>query len=258
MERIRRKIIFTGKRQDLTQLTLDRFNYCEDDYLFFDPVLLFNEIDWTNGLQEAGVLNYIYGKLFNGFLIESKTLVCYWPYTDSSGSQWFSLLEYAKKAGVRVELNYFNEEKNAHDEIPLELQVNWKELILELIESISNDLIYNENLVEIAHLKSTSSSITIFSQIKEDKLSYFFLTSDQEIFEFEPQYAFEKSANLNYVSLYENFENLIVAIQSEIDLGLYTVKFKDCKLEKVYFNLLLKKNTKLNLIQNWMDSYSLN
>jgi hypothetical protein len=258
MERSRRKIILTGKRLELSQLTLDPFNSLENEYLFFDPVSLFNEIDWTSGLQEASTLNYIYGKIFDGFLMENKTLVCYWPTTDFPDSQWFSLLEFAKKAGIRMELNYFNEERSAQDEIPKELQSNWKELILELIESISNDLILNEGLAEIAQLKNTSSSITIFSQKDGDKLSYFYLTSAQEIFEFEPQYAFEKSENINYIPIFEDFENLLVAIQSDIDLTSYTVNFLDSKLEKVYFNSLMKKNVDVNLIQNWMDNYFLN
>jgi len=42
MERSRRKIIVTGKRLELPQLTLDRFNSLENEYLFFDPVSLFN------------------------------------------------------------------------------------------------------------------------------------------------------------------------------------------------------------------------
>jgi hypothetical protein len=140
----------------------------------------------------------------------------------------------------------------------MELQTNWKDLILELIESISNDLILNEGLAEIALLKNTYSSITIFSQNEGDKLSYFYLTSAQEIFEFEPQYAFEKSENSNYVSVFEDFKNLLEAIQSKIDLASYTVDFLDSKLEKVYFNSLMKKNINVNLIQNWMDSYFLN
>jgi hypothetical protein len=258
MERSRGKIILTGKRLEVPQLTLDRFNSLENDYLFFDPVSLFDEIDWTSGTQEPSVANYIYDKIFDGFLIENKTLVCYWPTTDFPDSQWFSLLESAKKAGIRMELNYFNEERSAQDEIPMELQTNWKDLILELIESISNDLILNEGLAEIALLKNTYSSITIFSQNEGDKLSYFYLTSAQEIFEFEPQYAFEKSESSNYVSVFEDFENLLEAIQSKIDLASYTVDFLDSKLEKVYFNSLMKKNINVNLIQNWMDSYFLN
>jgi hypothetical protein len=157
-----------------------------------------------------------------------------------------------------MELNYFNEDRSAQDEIPEELQKKLKELILELIESISNDLIFNEGLAVIAQLKNSSSSITIFSQNEGDKLSYFYLTSAQEIFEFEPQYSFEKSDTSNYVSIFENFENLLVAIQSEIDLSSYTVDFLDSKLEKIYFNLLMKRNVDVNLIQNWMDSYFLN
>jgi hypothetical protein len=78
MERSRRKIILTGKRLELPRLTLDRFNSLENEYLCFDPVSLFNEIDWTSGLQEASVLNYIYEKIFDGFLMENKMLVCYW------------------------------------------------------------------------------------------------------------------------------------------------------------------------------------
>jgi hypothetical protein len=258
MERIRRKIILTGKRLELTQLTLDHFNSLENEYLFFDPVSLFSEIDWTSGLQEASVLNYIYEKIFEGLLMENKTLVCYWPTTEFADSQWSSLLGFVNKAGIRMERNYFNEDRNAQDEILDALQTNWKELILELIESISNDLILNEGLVEIARLKNASSSITIFSQKEGNKLSYFYLTSAQEIFEFEPKYSFERSENSYYVPIFEDLEILLVAMQSEIDLTSYSVDFLDSKLEKVYFNSLVKKNMDVNLIQNWMDSYFLN
>lgn len=131
-------------------------------------------------------------------------------------------------------------------------------MILKLIESISNDLILNEGLAEIAQLKNTSSSITIFSQKKGDRLGYFCLTSAQEIFEFEHQYSFEKSENLNYVSIFGDFENLLVAIQSKIDFTSYTVDFLDSKLEKIYFNSLMKRNVDVNLTHNWIDSYFLN
>jgi hypothetical protein len=49
----------------------------ENEHLFFGMILLFNEIDWTNGLQEASVLNYICEKIFNGFFIENKMAACY-------------------------------------------------------------------------------------------------------------------------------------------------------------------------------------
>jgi len=54
--------------------------------------------------------------------MENKTLACYWPTTGFKDNQWFSLLRFTKKAGIRMELNYFNEDRSAQDEIPEELQ----------------------------------------------------------------------------------------------------------------------------------------
>ncbi len=78
----RRKIILIGKRLELIQLTLDHFNSLENEYLFFDSASLFNEIDWTRGLQEASVLNYIYENIFDGFFLGNKTLLCYLSTTE--------------------------------------------------------------------------------------------------------------------------------------------------------------------------------
>jgi|GEM_PF-2548048 hypothetical protein len=43
-----------------------------------------------------------------------------------------------------MKINYFNEERSTHDELARESQVNWKGVMLELIESVSNDLVLNE------------------------------------------------------------------------------------------------------------------
>lgn len=258
MQLNRRKIILTGKRLELSELTLDEFNSCDSDYLILDPVSLFKEIDWINAFEKPSILNSIYEKLFEAFLIENKTLVCYWPAAKFPDQQSFSLLESLKKSSIRIVLNYFNEEINTQTEMPYELQNCWEKLVLELIEAISNDLILNEGLVEIAHLKKNSSSITIFSQTQSDKLTFFYLNSDQEIFDFEPQYAFEKSSDVNYVSVFGDFEDLVASMQSEVDLTSYNVNFIDGKLEKIFFNSLIKKDMEVNLIQSWMDSYFLN
>jgi hypothetical protein len=258
MELCRRKIILTGKRLMIQDLTLDHSHSLENEYIFLDPLSLYDKIDWTNWNDEVSVLNYIYEKLFDNFLMENKTLVCYWPIIDFTDCQWFNLLEFAKKASIRIDLNYFNEERNAQDETSLELQTIWKELVLELIESISQDIIFNEELVEIGQLKNDQLSITIFSQNKGEKLSYFYVTSAQEIFEFEPQYEFEKDEKSTYVPIFTDFEGLLGSLQKEFDLVSYAVKFFDSKLEHVYFKALIKENMNVNLIQNWIDFSSLN
>ena len=258
MERIRRKIILTGQRPDSKNLTLDGFQFSNNQYLIFDPISLFAEIDWTDYANNEDVLNFIYGKLFDEFVIENKPMLCYWPKVDFPDSHWFGLLQLANRSGVAIEINFLNETGTNDEEIPEVLQHTWKEFLLEMMESLSEDIKLNEGLEEIAFLKSSDLSITIFSQRVEDKLSYFFVNSSEAIFDFQPQYEFEKLENVNYVEEFESFERLLEKIQNQNKLVLFESSFFDTTLEKVYFNTIRENNYDINLIQDWQKSYSLN
>lgn len=258
MKRIRRKIILTGQRSDAMNLTLDGFRFLSNEYLYFDPISLFAEVDWTSYENNVDTLNLIYGKLFDEFVIENKTLVCYWPSSNFPDSHWFDLLSLAAKASVAIEINYLNEGSKTEGEIPEDLQHTWKKFILEMVASLAEDIKINEGLEEIAQLNSSDQSISIYCQKDSGIYKYFYLTSTQEIFQFEPQYEFEKKENIDYVEEFEDFEKLVEQIQSKIDLSLFESSFFNVSLEKIYFNVILKKDFHINLIQNWMKNYSLN
>lgn len=258
MDRLRRRIILTGKRLDKGQLTLDSLHSFSNDYLFFDPIELMKEVDWTQYESNTACINTIYKKLFDGFVIENKTLVCYWPATNFPDSYWDDCVDAAKKAGILVEVNSFIEEMNQSDELLIQFQSLWKELLVEMIQSVSEDIILNEKLEEIARLENEDYSITIFAQHEIDRINYFYVSSVQEVFEFVPQYEFEQTSKLHHTHLFETFEALLQAVQSEFDLATLQVEFLNKRLEKIYFNSLLNKNIDLNLIQNWMASYSMN
>lgn len=258
MERTNRKIILSGIKLDAKQFTLDGVNGFNNDYLFFDPIDLFHTVDWTSYKSNSVVFNQIYQRLFKAFVMEKKTLICYWPSTDFPDSYWFEFMNYSKKAGITMEATYFKKVENDTDELPSELQLIWKELVLELVESISDDIVLNEGLEEIAQLKSVNSSITIFSQRKENKLGFFYMSSLHEVFEFEPQYEFERGTKHSDIIVFENFESLISALDFQLDLTSFNVEFLNNTLEKVYFKSLLRNNLTINLIQDWVETYSLN
>lgn len=258
MKRVRRKIILTGQRSSSMNMTLDGFQFLSKEYLYFDPVSLFSEIDWTNYEDSVDTLNHIYSKLFDEFVIENKTLVCYWPSSNFPDSHWFDLLSLAAKSSVSIEINYLNEDKNITEEIPEELQHTWKKFILEMVDSLSDDIKLNEGLEEVAHLKSTDQSIIIYCQKNLEINKYFYLTSSQDIFQFEPQYEFEKKENIDYLEEFNDFESLVEQIQRKTDLSSFESSFFNVALEKIYFNAILKMDSHINLIQNWVKNYSLN
>lgn len=98
----------------------------------------------------------------------------------------------------------------------------------------------------------------IFSQKNQDKLNYFFVTSSQAIFDFQPQYEFGKAKNINYVKEFASFKKLLEKIQSQNNLVIFESSFFNTALEKVYFNTIRENNYDINLIQEWQKSYSLN
>jgi ribosome assembly protein YihI (activator of Der GTPase) len=84
------------------------------------------------------------------------------------------------------------------------------------------------------------------------------VNSSEAIFDFQPQYEFEKLENVNYVEEFESFERLLEKIQNQNNLVLFESSFFDTTLEKVYFNTIRENNYDINLIQDWQKSYSLN
>jgi len=88
-----------------------------------------------------------------------------------------SLLEFAKKAGIRMELNYFNEGKKCSRLRYLkELQSNWKEVDSRVtFESISNDLnTLMEGLAGNSAVEKTSSSINQIILTKRTEITELF------------------------------------------------------------------------------------
>jgi len=128
--------------------------FSNNQYLIFDPIPLFAEIDWTDYDNNVDVLNLIYGKLFDEFVVENKPMLCYWPRNNFPATHWFNLLQLANSAGVGIEINFLNETNTNDEEIPEALQDAWKKFLLEMMESLSDDIKLNEGLEEIAYLKS--------------------------------------------------------------------------------------------------------
>ncbi|MBA4301133.1 MAG: hypothetical protein C0433_13675 [Cyclobacterium sp.] len=57
---------------------------------------------------------------------------------------------------------------------------------------------------------------------------------------------------------FETFNEMLEKLLMKNDLSLYESKFVDIKLEKTYFNFLAKEFKTKNLIENWLNTYSMN
>ncbi len=57
---------------------------------------------------------------------------------------------------------------------------------------------------------------------------------------------------------FETFNEMLEKLLMKNDLSLYESKFVDKKLEKTYFNFLAKEFKTKNLIENWLNTYSMN
>lgn len=188
---------------------MDGFQFSNNQYQIFDPISLFAEIDWTDYANNEDVLNFIYGKLFDEFVIENKPMLCYWPKGDFPESHWFGLFQLANSVGIGIEINFLNESGTNGEEITEAFQHTWKEFLLEMTESLSEDIKLNEGLEEIAFLKSSNLSIIIFSQRVKDKLSYLFVNFLGAIFDFPTQYEYKRLENVNYVEEFECFKRIV-------------------------------------------------
>ena len=52
--------------------------------------------------------------------------------------------------------------------------------------------------------------------------------------------------------------DMLEDLLDDLDLGSYKTQFSDKQLEKTYYNRISKELKVKNLIENWLETYSLN
>lgn len=227
------------------------------DIVILDPIQLFSELDWTHFEYDVRVINRIYSRLFDEIVISNKQLVCFWPLSKQSGSEWIELASLCNQNCCALEIYksvILSDENYGFSEEILEA---WMKFVYFLIESLLDDIQLNEDFEEIATLTSDRDSIILFKLELEGRVRYSFAFDSQQMtLGLTPK--MDSHRNEFSQPSFETFKEMLVKLLGESDLSLYQTRFADPQLEKAYFNVLAKEFKTKNLIETWIKSYSLN
>lgn len=231
-------------------------NSSRSELVILDPFQLISEIDWTLAGNEANVVNKIYSRLFDEVVVCNKKLVCFWPLSDQFGSEWVDLASLCKANTYELEIfksTLFDRDNYGFSDEELRA---WKKFVYLIIESLLSDIQLNEGLEEIAALTSNQNSIILFRLEQNGKFRYSFafdsynssVTSIQK----------ESFPNPIIQPPFDSFKEMLEELLEKNDLSLYQTKFFNLQHEKAYFSVLAGDFKTRNLIETWIECYSLN
>jgi hypothetical protein len=257
MKTICKKIILVDQHDSLRS---ELVNYSIDqnrETFFLDPVQLFNQIDWTQFDQDAEVIKEIYSRLFEEVIINQKQLLCFWPLSDQLGSEWLELSSLCKQN--KFELDAYRQSIFTcnREELSTEILNAWKKFTYFLVESLLGDIQTNEHFEEIATLTGSKKSIVLF-KMEENGCTRYSFSPNLDFSDCDPKNGLQLMEESTCVPLFESFNDMLNQLLLENDLSDYRTSFIDKNLEKAYFNALAKDFKTGNLIQYWLETYSLN
>lgn len=253
----RKKIILVDQHIEMNPSWLDRFSDQGLEVAVLDPVELFVEIDWTRYEEDVQVINQIYSRLFEEVVVNRKRLVCFWPLDEQYGNDWFDLTSLCNLHLYELELYKENFVATDNYGFSFEILKAWKRFVYFLIESLLEDIHSNEQFEEIATLTGEKGSIVLFKMEQNGYVQYAYSATDCFL-DFSFNSVHDLKHDGNHLPLFESFNEMLCKLSIQSDLTKYRTKFVDKHLEKAFFNVLAKAFKTENLIQNWLDSYSLN
>ncbi|RIW17326.1 hypothetical protein D0X99_06190 [Algoriphagus lacus] len=252
-----KKIILVDQHMEMNPTWMGEFSDQTRDLVILDPVQLFAEIDWTRYEEDVQVINQIYSRLFEEVVIANKRLVCFWPLVEQYGNDWFELASLCNHNQFELEVYKHILFESENYGFSSEILSAWKKFVYFLIESLMEDIHMNEQFDEIATLIGENESIVLFRMETNGNVRYSFASSS-EYFEITPDQIIEPSERDKQLPFFDSFNEMLVKLSDGNDLSKYQTKFVDRQLEKAYFNVLAKDFKIKNLIQNWLETYSLN
>lgn len=221
-----------------------------------DPIKMLDYGNWSDFENNTSMINSIYGELFEEVVINKKTFVCYWPELEFSPSDWFDINKAVSEAGLSVSI-YKAPKSLCYSEVHERVNQNWKVLAKFLIDSISEDMILNNSMEEIASFVNKKESVHLF-RIKSDGIDKYTYTSFVDInSELNP--CVEKTdLSLSNEYFFKSFEDMVHDVIQKIDVTKCKYKFTDRAFEKFFFTSILNECIPDNLIKNWEKGYILN
>jgi predicted kinase len=209
--------------------------------------------------QSSEVYNQSSEKAFFA-LMDGKDLVVEYP-TDGFDEEMFSIINQAKKAGLRTEVIALTVDPEVAWERVQKADSSYyssgqiKEETIEVLGSVIEDYVFNQDFEKICEIGSEGGSISFFRCQKEGKDVFFFSTEDNSLFEFAPDYAFEKMEGVAYLEEFDNFKDAFEALLEKYPIfRLYPLEVSpNYRSEfKEAYHSFLETEKKENTDENWI------
>jgi len=256
MKKRQNKILFINY---LPSVFEGEFSLLESDpreTYIIDPIKMLDYGDWTDFENNTEMINSIYGELFEEVVINNKKLICYWPEVEFTASDWFEINKSITEAGISVSLQKNSKLANT---INIDEQTNqdWKVLVKFLIDSISEDMVLNDSMEEIASFVYKEDSVHLF-RIKSDGMEKYTYTSFLNKNSIMNRNLENSSLSLSNDNEFTSFEDMVHQLIQKIDVTKCEYKFSDRAFEKFFFTSVLNECILDNLIKGWEKEYILN
>ena len=252
MKTTKQRIVLTDYLSEANHVFQKNCNWYE-----LDPVALFLKMDWTQYDERSQVINQVYSEVFDEIVVNKKSLLCYWPLGDLSEGEWFELQQLFNDKNFELEIHKKENEYFESDGLNKIVSKKWKEFVLFLLEALLEDIAMNDQIDQIATLTNETGSIVLFRMEQNGGLRYSFASID-DFFDQVPCCVTEPTNSMNSLPLFNSFMDMLEDLLDDLDLGSYKTQFSDKQLEKTYYNRISKELKVKNLIENWLETYSLN
>ncbi len=215
------KIIFIVVPSGTGKTSYIRKNYpVSDQLVVFDLARksweLFQDYKALEDDRDCDVYNESSHEAFLA-LMDGKDLVVEYG-ADGEDQELFSVINQAKKAGLHTEVIFLTVDANIAWERVKSAGPGYysscqiKEETLEVLSGVIGDYVFNQDFEKICEVGSEGGSISFFRYKKNEQDVFFFTTDETALFEFAPEFEFEKVPGVSYIEEFHNFQEAFEAL----------------------------------------------
>ncbi|MBA4301709.1 MAG: hypothetical protein C0433_16640 [Cyclobacterium sp.] len=150
-------------------------------------------------------------------MMDGKDLVVEYC-ADGYDDELFAVIDHAKKAGIRTEVICLTVDVDVAWERVQKADSTYfsssqiKEDTLEVLSGMIEDYVFNQDFEKICEVGSDGGSVSFFRCKKQGREVFFFSTDESALFEFAPDFEFEKMPGVAYVEEFTNFRDAFEAL----------------------------------------------
>ncbi|WP_373494922.1 hypothetical protein [Aquiflexum sp.] len=205
----------------------------------------------TGAIDDLSNLAEIYNTLTEEgmfALFEGIDLVVEYCISGNDG-EFMNSLKQARSCGLRTEIIQMTLDKDLawervqHADASYFPSLKTNEETLEILQGVIESYSMNLDFEEICTIGLDDGFLKFFRKGEEGNETFFFVNDDTVIFDFEPEFEFQKSEETFYVKEYPGFEEAINGLLNQFDISrLYPLKVNDKFMgafQKVYQQHLL-------------------